>query len=100
MAFDAPGDGLPPSDLIELNHAWYRQGIDPRGCLGKVLLYCLSNPYDVAFASARRVAVQAGVSPQSVMRLIATLGFRQYSEYRRLFREELRRAANSQKHIE
>ena len=58
--------------------------------LQKAAKYILENPEDVGLHSMRTVARGAGVKPATVSRLSKSLGFTEYEQMRRPFRERLR----------
>ena len=59
--------------------------------LTRLAEYALCHPDVMAFASCTLIASSAGVSPSTVSRLAAVLGFSSVREFRGIFREELRR---------
>jgi len=63
-------------------------GLTPE--LQKAAKYILENPEDVGLHSMRTVARGAGVKPATISRLSKSLGFAEYEEMRRPFRERLR----------
>jgi len=58
--------------------------------LQKAAKYILENPEDVGLNSMRTVAKGAGVKPATISRLSKSLGFAEYAQMRRPFRERLR----------
>lgn len=58
--------------------------------LQKAAKFMLENPEEVGLNSMRSVAKGAGVKPATVSRLSKTLGFGQYEELRKPFRQRLR----------
>lgn len=82
---------IPPANVPELKEAFRLRARGLKGGRLEVAKFALSHPYEIAFASAREVAVLSGVSTSTVMRLINDLGFEKYAAFQRLFREELRR---------
>ena len=58
--------------------------------LQKAAKFMLENPEDVGLHSMRSVASAAGVKPATISRLSKSLGFGEYEELRRPFRDRLR----------
>lgn len=61
--------------------------------LRKAARYVQKNPTQVALYPLRQVASEANVSPTTLVRLAADLGFPTYNEFRNAFREGIRTAA-------
>ena len=57
--------------------------------------HLLDNPTDIAVSSMRQVAEDAGVRPNTLVRLARTLGFDGYDDLRGYFRDELTRTGSS-----
>lgn len=53
--------------------------------------YVLDHADEIGLNSMRRVAADAGVAPNTLLRLVRNLGFDDYEQFRGLFRERLRR---------
>jgi len=63
-------------------------GLTPE--LQKAAKYMIEHPEDVALNSMRRVADAAGVQPATISRLSKSLGYPNYDELRKPFRDQLR----------
>ncbi|MGF6257410.1 MurR/RpiR family transcriptional regulator [Ensifer sp. LBL] len=81
----------PPATFIELRESCRLGRRHLKGGRLEVAKFVLAHPYDVAFSSAREVAVRSGVSTTTVMRLVSDLGFDTYASFQQLFRAELLR---------
>ncbi|WDZ79271.1 MurR/RpiR family transcriptional regulator (plasmid) [Ensifer adhaerens] len=82
---------VPPATFIELRESCRIGTRRLRGGRLEVAKFVLAHPYETAFASAREVAIQSGVSTTTVMRLVSDLGFETYASFQQLFRAELLR---------
>ncbi|MDH3694531.1 MAG: MurR/RpiR family transcriptional regulator [Gammaproteobacteria bacterium] len=63
--------------------------------LRKAAAYVLENPNDVGVSSIREIAEDAGVKPNTFVRMARCVGFKGYDDFREPFREEIRRGAIS-----
>ena len=59
--------------------------------LKRAAVYLLDNADEIGLNSMRRVAADAGVAPNTLLRLVRDLGFDDYEQFRTPFRERLRR---------
>jgi len=57
--------------------------------------YILDNPNEVGVSSMRQLAAEAGVKPNTLVRMAKALGQDSYEAFRQPFREELRRGADN-----
>lgn len=64
-------------------------GLTPE--LQKAAKFMLENPEEVGLNSMRNVAKAAGVKPATVSRLSKSLGFEEYDQFRKPFRQRLRK---------
>jgi DNA-binding MurR/RpiR family transcriptional regulator len=81
----------PPGDLHEVRMLVASRALQIPGKAGHVLRVALDYPADVAFGTARSLALRCSVSPTTVMRLLRILGFRNFREFRELCRREIAR---------
>jgi DNA-binding MurR/RpiR family transcriptional regulator len=58
----------------------------------RITRFALEHPAEIAMSNGRRVAGLLDVSPSSVTRFAAALGFQNYTELRRFFQREVIRA--------
>jgi DNA-binding MurR/RpiR family transcriptional regulator len=72
-------------DRIDAEHNTY----SPK--LKRVARYVLNHADDIGLNSMRRVALDAGVAPNTLLRLVRNLGFEDYQQFRAPFRDRLRR---------
>lgn len=63
--------------------------------LRKAAAYVLENPNDVGVSSIREIADDAGVKPNTFVRMARCVGFEGYDDFREPFREEIRRGVIS-----
>ncbi len=61
----------------------------------KAAAYVLENPNDVSVSSIREIADDAGVKPNTFVRMARCVGFEGYEDFREPFREEIRRGVVS-----
>lgn len=61
----------------------------------KAAAYVLENPNDVGISSIREIANVANVKPNTFVRMARSLGFSGYEEFRKPFREEIRKGGVS-----
>lgn len=57
--------------------------------------YLLDHPNEIAVSSMRQIAAAAGVPPNTLVRLAQALGFEGFEDFRRPFREALRRGGDT-----
>jgi len=63
--------------------------------LRRAAQYVLDHPNDIGVSSMRQLAAAADVKPNTLVRMAKTLGFEGYEDFRRPFREMLRRGSES-----
>lgn len=80
----------PGAKVIQRLESSY-ETLTPR--LRKAARYVQKNPTEVALYPLRQVAAEAKVSPTTLVRLAADLGFATYNEFRDAFREGIRTGA-------
>jgi DNA-binding MurR/RpiR family transcriptional regulator len=90
-------DPFRPRDLGELRLRLKRWTSRDAGKLASVAAFALAHPYDVAFASATRIANQCGVSVSPVFRLASRLGFEGYRDMKEFLGSQLRDAPSPQR---
>ncbi|PND17977.1 transcriptional regulator [Ensifer sp. MMN_5] len=86
----------PPIDVTELKDMFASRSLRLPKQLEQVARLALARPDVVAFGSARSIAVVCSVSPTSVTRLAAALGFDSFRDFKLFFQQHLRRTANSE----
>ena len=64
-------------------------GLTPE--LQKTAAYVLENPNEIGVSSIREIAVKAKVKPNSLVRMARRIGFEGYENFRKPFREQIRR---------
>ncbi|MBT3264777.1 MAG: MurR/RpiR family transcriptional regulator [Acidiferrobacteraceae bacterium] len=64
-------------------------GLTPE--LQKTATYVLENPNEIGVSSIREIAVKAKVKPNSLVRMARRIGFEGYENFRKPFREQIRR---------
>ncbi len=80
-------DSTPQKTLSEL--AGQLDELTPE--LRKAAIYVLENPNDVGVSSIREIAGAAKVKPNTFVRMARSVGFDGYEDFRKSFREEIRR---------
>lgn len=68
-------------------------GLTPE--LAKAATYVLENPNSIGVTSIREVAKAADVHPNTLVRMARAVGFEGYEDFRRPFREEIKRGRES-----
>jgi len=64
-------------------------GLTPE--LQKTAAYVLENPNEIGVSSIREIALKAKVKPNSLVRMARRIGFEGYENFRKPFREQIRR---------
>lgn len=85
----------PPSSLYELKSMIARRKVVFPGELERVMRAILDQPEFIAFGTAASIAGRCGVSRTTVVRLASHLGFGKFRDFKNLFREHFKEAANA-----
>lgn len=88
-----------PTTVAELKDMIVATGLSLPEQQERVARTALAYPEIVAFGTAQSLANRCGVSPSTVVRVVTALGFDNFREFRKVFRQHIReisiRAANS-----
>ncbi|RVH90099.1 MurR/RpiR family transcriptional regulator [Sinorhizobium medicae] len=85
----------PPSNLYELKSMIAKREVVFPGELERVMRAVLDQPEFIAFSTATSIAGKCGVSRTTVVRLASHLGFGKFRDFKNLFREHFKEAANA-----
>lgn len=83
----------PPMDVVEMKGLIAARQVELSAKPQRVLEYAFVNPYEAAFATSRELARSCGVSVSTIRRVAIAFGFEDFSQFRYVFRTEVRRTA-------
>ncbi len=86
----------PPTDVTELKGMFASRALRLPKQLEQVARLALARPDVIAFGSVRSIAAVCSVSPTSVTRLAAALGFDSFRDFKLFFQQHLRRTGSSE----
>jgi DNA-binding MurR/RpiR family transcriptional regulator len=86
---------FPPKTVQEVRALIVSGEVRATSKVERVLRFALEHPAEIAFGTARGLASRCGVSNATIARAALLFGFRNFHDFRELFRMEVRRVRSA-----